>query len=145
MELAPVTYIQPPDITFSRKPAGLWVSVDGEQDWKEWCESEKFSVDKLTIRHRVVLRDKAPILTLASAQEILEFQDTYGKPDILNELIQSKYMAIDWPRVATEYAGIIIAPYQWCLRMDLMWYYSWDCASGCIWDISAIERIEVAA
>jgi hypothetical protein len=27
------------------------------------------------------------------------------------------------------------------LRMGLMWYYGWDCASGCIWDTSVIERV----
>jgi hypothetical protein len=21
------------------------------------------------------------------------------------------------------------------------WYYGWDCASGCIWDSAAVERV----
>lgn len=24
------------------KPNGLWVSVEGERDWKEWCTGESF-------------------------------------------------------------------------------------------------------
>jgi hypothetical protein len=41
---------------------------------------------------------------------------------------------IDWERLAKEYDGVEIAPYQWQRRLsDQRWYYSWDCASGCIW------------
>jgi hypothetical protein len=52
------------------------------------------------------------------------------------------YPSIDWNKVAEEYQGIIIAPYRWEHRLDMMWYYGWDCASGCIWDSKAIERVE---
>ena len=37
--------------------------------------------------------------------------------------------------------GIIIAPYQWYCRMTVDWYYTWDCASGCIWNLDAIESV----
>ena len=51
---------------------------------------------------------------------------------------------IDWAEVASKYDGIIISPYQWSLRLDMemMWYYGWDCASGCIWNISAIKELK---
>ncbi|QBI98814.1 hypothetical protein SEA_BOBBY_184 [Mycobacterium phage Bobby] len=49
---------------------------------------------------------------------------------------------IDWGKVAADYGGIIIAPYQWSRRMDPHWYYTWDCASGCIWNLEAIESLE---
>ena len=50
---------------------------------------------------------------------------------------------IDWPAVATDYPGLIIAPYQWSCRMSefTRWYYGWDCASGCIWNADAIARV----
>jgi hypothetical protein len=51
---------------------------------------------------------------------------------------------IDWPRVAERFDGVIIAPYQWKHRLELMWYYGWDCASGCIWNARAVSCFEVA-
>lgn len=50
-----------------------------------------------------------------------------------------RYLAIDWSAVAAQYGGILIAPYQWKRRLELTWYYGWDCASGCAWDLSLIE------
>jgi len=37
--------------------------------------------------------------------------------------------------VSKEYDGIEIAPYQWDARLSLIWYYGWDVASGCIWNL----------
>ena len=55
------------------------------------------------------------------------------------------YGCIDWRLVAEEWQGIVIAPYLWERRFDsdARWYYSWDCASGCIWDHRAIAAIEL--
>lgn len=53
---------------------------------------------------------------------------------------------IDWDAVAGTYQGIIITPYIWERRLgDSAWYYSWDCASGCIWDPAAIGSLRVFA
>ena len=52
-------------------------------------------------------------------------------------------MFIDWPKVAERYDGIIIAPYQWSRRLDgPMWYYGWDCASGCVWRARAVLELK---
>lgn len=49
---------------------------------------------------------------------------------------------INWPMVADRYQGIVIAPYLWSRRMDGgLWYYGWDCASGCIWDAAAVASV----
>jgi hypothetical protein len=50
---------------------------------------------------------------------------------------------IDWYRVAEQYDGIIITPYIYERRLTeyTTWYYSWDCASGCIWNGKAIANI----
>ena len=60
-----------------------------------------------------------------------------GEPEYFGKL------AIRWQDVALDYQGILIAPYQWSLRLDkdFRWYYMWDCASGCIWDLSAIASL----
>jgi hypothetical protein len=52
--------------------------------------------------------------------------------------------SINWAGVAKDYQGVIIAPFVWDRRLHdaYSWYYTWDCASGCIWDAAAIERVE---
>ena len=52
---------------------------------------------------------------------------------------------INWPAVAERYGGILITPYQWSHRMSLHWYCGWDCASGCVWDLSQIKSVELLA
>lgn len=123
------------------KPRGLWVSVPGEDDWPSWCRAEDFRLGALSIRHEIVVHDD-DILWLKSGWEVDKFHNEYGS--WAREAWQSNY--IHWAGVAKEYKGIIIAPYQWSRRLDgpaSRWYYGWDCASGCIWDASAIVSISV--
>ena len=121
------------------KPRGLWLSVDGEDDWPAWCVSEGFGLDRLKVRHAVTLRADARILHLRDANELVAFTREFAKP----EPSHRDSMYIDWEKVGAKHQGLIIAPYCWQKRLDLMWYYGWDCASGCIWDVSAIKTFEV--
>lgn len=120
------------------KPCGLWVSVDGEHDWPSWCESAMPQWMEGTQRYRIHLAQSARILRLDTVGAMLDFERAFGRdcghpwPDTY----------IDWPTVAERYDGIIIAPYHWSLRMEMRWYYGWDCASGCIWNADAIARVE---
>lgn len=134
-KLAPASTKQLPAYdSFAAKPEGLWLSVDGDDDWLSWCVSEGFNLSALTYRFRLVLRDGANILHLDTNEKLRSFTETYGES-------QPDYKNIDWRAVAGEHQGIIIAPYQWESRLKLMWYYGWDCASGCIWDADAIGKI----
>lgn len=124
------------------KPHGLWVSVDGDDDWVSWCESENFATgDKH--HYRIHLARPESILWATDALDVRCISERYDKPMNLSYVRRGHY--IDWQRIAAEYAGIVIAPYQWScgLAEDTHWYYSWDCASGCIWDATAIDRIEL--
>lgn len=129
------SYNQPSKPHF--KPNGLWVSVDGDDDWMNWCKREGFRTETLRFRHVVSLADRAKILNLNTEKAIrtftVRFQVDY--PGI------SSYRQIDWQAVSSKWQGIIIAPYCWSLRLDpkCSWYYSWDCASGCIWDLTALS------
>ena len=113
------------------KPNGLWVSVDGEDDWASWCESEEYGIGRN--RFAVTLAAASDVLVLATPGEVIEFGREY----------QLDTYRLEWSRVAEKHAGIIIAPYQWSLRLsrETSWYYPWDCASGCIWDATAIESV----
>jgi hypothetical protein len=120
------------------KPLGLWVSVDGEYCWDTWCRENDFN--RGIYRHRVILSDTAKILYITTAEELVTFRDTYARHEPRTRFQRDKYIA--WADVAKEYQGIIISPYIWEKRLSEMWYYGWDCASGCIWSSDAVSKIE---
>jgi len=124
------------------KPRGLWVSVEGEDDWKSWCEAENFRNIAESFATVIELREDARILRLTSALEIDSFTEEFYDRDYMKQIpgFDWRGHAIRWADVAAQFQGIIIAPYCWQRRMakHTFWYYGWDCASGCIWDAAAI-------
>jgi hypothetical protein len=95
--------------------------------------------------------DESRLLRLTSEQAIHTFTEKYrAKIDDLPVWMAGtrsiSSMHIEWPKVAAEYGGIEIAPYQWSCRLDpdVSWYYGWDVASGCIWDASLITAIHTS-
>jgi hypothetical protein len=125
------------------KPQGLWVSDDGcEDNWRAWCIAEKFHLESLTHVHAIEVAAGACLLILSSAEEIEQFTQTFGQPG-KNE--RHNIFLIDWDQVRGQYDGLIITPYIWEKRHELLWYYSWDCASGCLWnpDVVQIKLIKV--
>lgn len=132
-----------PDQTEDLKPRGLWLSVEGADDWKSWCEAESFGADRLVYEHDVTLCSDARILVLGSGSDLDGFTSRFGTQMTFSRL----GTGVDWPAVAACYQGIIIAPYVWTRRLEphCFWYYGWDCASGCIWDAAAIEEIKLRA
>ena len=129
-------------LQFRSKPNGLWVSVEGPYDWKWWYESEDFHPEKYIISYEVTLKKDASILYLRTEEEIFTLIDNY--PWNSQREYTDTY-EIHWEKVKEKYQGIIIAPYQWECRLDLKcsWYYGWDCASGCIWDLDCIEEFKL--
>jgi hypothetical protein len=117
------------------KPNGLWVSVKGEHDWEAFCRGENFSVERLKNETPIIIKPDANILWVHGTKEFDAFAEKYG--------LDARYggRCINWPKVAEDYDGIIIAPYIWERRLheSSSWYYGWDCASGCIWNLEAIE------
>jgi len=141
--------------TGHNKPHGFWVSVEGEIDgeesygWRQWCEDEGFGLNRLTHAHEVTLTPDAHILRIRTGVDLNTFDDQWREQPDWSDPIQRKYhprlsSTIDWSRVAKRWQGIIIAPYLWSHRLEgPFWYYGWDCASGCIWDPSAIASIKL--
>jgi len=147
---APVTFED--DLTYEQrepsrygKPHGFWVSVQGEDDWPSWCTNEGLE-HWVPFEHAVELASGAKLLILDTAESLKDFTRSYAieRPWSYEDRHYVDY-CIDWARLAFEYSGIIIAPYQWSQRLDLEWYYGWDCASGCIWDLTAIASVELLA
>lgn len=135
---------------FVRKPAGLWVSDEAHFGWKEWCEQAEFSLGEYP--YRVHLKAGHNVLLVGEGDmELEEFHAEFSRQtesEELGDLVVSlrglSDRWIDWNAVAERWQGVIISPYRFDLRLarDFMWYYGWDCASGCIWNPDAIEKIE---
>ncbi len=127
-----------PGFEWAGKPTGLWVSVDGEDDWPTWCRENEFGCGDF--RYRVHLAESDRVLRLETEAEVLAFSRRYETPSYTEHL-----PVVDWRAVQSDHAAIIIAPYQWGLRLDTdaHWYYGWDCASGCVWDPSVVDHIEL--
>jgi hypothetical protein len=122
------------------KPKGLWVSDDDcEDNWRAWCISEGFRLDRLTYAHEIDIHSSAHLLILGNDPQLDDFTQLFSVPGKLSHDVGQ----IDWDRVKEQYDGLIISPYVWSQRLELMWYYSWDCASGCIWnpDIVKIKSV----
>ena len=119
------------------KPEGLWISVEGEDDWLDWCEQAEYDNPAAQICYEIVLADDSRVLHLATSGDLRIFTELYKS--------RGSFGGIDWQRVAEQHDGIIIAPYQWSCRLDheTRWYYGWDCASGCLWSRDAVADVQL--
>lgn len=143
--ITPYAVAQPEKVFTYEKPKGLWVSVDGPDDWPAWNESEQFRDTSSQHRHAVTLADDHEVLVLDTIEKVMAFDQFWSRPDGFMgdgaSPLGDRWRGIHWAGIAAEHQGVVIAPYQWPLRMRLDWYYPWDCASGCIWDPAAIKEV----
>lgn len=128
------------------KPRGLWVSDESDYGWRKWCEDEEFRLGALSYEHEVTLSvGTQPLLLLSTADQVLGFHRRYGYTETYGtrgSAFEINHTGIDWARVREDFAGVFITPYQGDLRFELDWYYGWDVASGCVWNLSVIESLE---
>lgn len=124
---------------FVWKPKGLWVSVKGRGDWPAYVKSDfgDTGTERLRYVHDVGVPDWSRLLVLRSVSDITVMVQRYGV--LIFNTFREEWSPC-WAEIAKDYAGVVIAPYQGGIRNnpDFGWYYTWDCASGCIWDPSAI-------
>jgi hypothetical protein len=135
------------------KPIGFWVTTPGEDDWPTWCKSEDFRLHALHFEHEVTLKPTANVRVIRGLDELDAFAEEHRTPfdeyhwsDAMgwSQYAQDGYYRrnyLDWTRIKQHYDGVIITPYLWA-RRDLMWYYGWDVASGCIWNLDAIQSVK---
>jgi len=80
------------------------------------------------------------IIQISSDDEFDNFQSEFGFP------LGKRGPAINWKEIQEqEYNGIEICPHNWERREELDWYYPWDVASGCIWNLSGVSDIVLLA
>lgn len=120
------------------KPHGLWYGINDA--WIEWCRDNMPEWVKTNTFELEV--DLSRILVLETELDAMVFNERYGKEGLASVYIpECKY--IDWKEIASQYAGIEIQGYTYSyFRSTCMWYNSWDCSSGCIWDLSAVKSVK---
>ena len=125
-ELEPRTFTQ----TVTVKPSGFWYGFGSE--WIDWTRNEmpewtgKYIYDIDT--------GNTNVLQIKTNVEMLQFNSEY-KADVY---MKDAGEAIDWKKVASKYGGIEINPYQYD-DARLLWYYGWDIACGCVWNLSRVK------
>lgn len=123
------------------KPNGLWYGMG--TSWINWVKMEMPEWEKKNAYELKILQrffDTGLILRITDYDQLVAFQEEYKADHMMNKITDQTYM-IDWPRVKNNYAGIEIAPYIGEAGMDMMWYYGWDVASGCIWRTDIIDEM----
>lgn len=137
-ELEHRTYTQKIDV----KPQGFWYGFGSE--WIDWCRAEMpdwvgkyvYSVDI----------GNANVFKINDNHNLSKFGRLwrgYLHPEIQEE--RMLVSMINWKEFVQEekYDGIEINPhqnYQDEKRGYLhMWYYGWDVASGCVWNLNGVK------
>lgn len=123
------------------KPDGLWLSNEDGYGWKDWCAKTGYETQRLAHSQEFRLTDDSNVLIINDTQDFLDFESKYG---IAQSFLMKRFVEIDWTKVKADYDGIIIPQYFWSFKLDHMWYYGWDCGSGCIWNLKAVEPIQLS-
>lgn len=110
------------------KPNGFWFAVGSE--WIDWTATEmpKWKGDNLYS----VEVDESQCIVIEDELGLREFHRQYSTSDGM----------IDWAKVGKDAKGIIFKKYFPQARMKYRWYYTWDVASGCVWDTTALKGVE---
>ena len=116
------------------KPHGLWYSIDTE--WIEWCKDNQPSFIKPNSFNLEINLNEC--IVISTEKELVDFNKEYT--------IESYYKYIDWNVVRKKFKGIEIRNYkelyEYRYNFDYLWFSGWDVSSGCIWDLSIINKVE---
>ena len=127
------------------KPEGLWYECqDGSaMTWRDFCTTSMSSGYKYDSTYNVILNDYE-ILFIPDEYHFEKFYKMYSVNHPADPSGARGFdKMIDWPKVASHYAGIEICPYLINKRNDedSFWYYGWDVASGCVWNDTGIKEL----
>lgn len=119
--------------TIGYKPKGIWYGFD--TSWHDWCRQEQLYSWLDGADYEVCIPNHLNILQCSTADDLFSFTREYNTTRKYNT------SGIDWTKVIKDYDGIEINPYIWSCRSNYntMWYYGWDCASGCVWNAKEVK------
>ena len=122
------------------KPEGLWYScynswlnwiLENDMDWKHGNYIHKINL-KSKILTDINHKNSNKLLVIKNIKDLDKLNTEYG--------IKGKHQYLDWQKISQDYAGIEICPYLKEIRFTYNWYYTFDVASGCIWNLSALVK-----
>lgn len=132
------------------KPWGLWYGCGTA--WLEWSCTNNFRL------HRYVLAvdvDESRLLRLGTVKRIERFVRDYRDESraVVIPGVGDIIRAVDWGRVRERWVGVEIDTWQHPYDRRMLpvscrlpiWYSAWDCASGCLWDLSAVTGWRLVA
>ena len=119
----------------------MGIGNGGWADGKELLQFRyDFVIEPAQLDSVLVLQTKCDLRQFTTAYREDSYRQCVGDND------ESEYgLHIEWKRLKADYKGILISPYQSELShrngvLDFHWY-RFDCASGCIWDISCLKSL----
>jgi hypothetical protein len=129
-------YTQPEFLNL--KPTGLWYSFNHE--WVEWANG----ICRIGRHLHILYIDESKILIIRTADDLKQF---IAKYKIVPWPHAPLLWFIDWESVAKDWGGIEIQNYSkikretWSSPADVgHWFITLDVSSGCIWDLSILNR-----
>jgi len=130
------------------KPIGLWFSVvdeNGTDSWRSLCTFKGIDLIQQPHVTEIIFKKDARLFRLFGENDIdaLDAKHRFspGYPEWLKENPDYTRSGIRWNLVAEEYDGVIAAPHCIARHLEQHWYFTWECASGCIWNSIAVESL----
>lgn len=124
--------------TLDNKPNGLWYAVNDE--WRKYIRG---NIPHWNCPNNFSLEiDKPNMFFIDSMEDVQLFNDEY--------LVKQSgiFGYIDWEKVSQRYSGIEITDFSKIRHRDnkgsytpVFWTYGWDVSSGCIWDLSIVNKV----
>lgn len=120
------------------KPTGLWYGFG--TSWIDFIRQEIPDRETEHVFKIEVEYNSEDMITIDNDKTFLWFSKRFKDPENEGRFGNHK---INWPEVTKKYKGIEFPIYFNKYRRDLEhdWYYPWDIASGCIWDLSAVKKV----
>jgi len=129
-------YTQTAENLALHRPNGLWLSVTGISDWEKYCLKNNYNLMNLKYEFQVKLKPNAKVLILHSNAAFENFEKKYAcYPEGME-------ISIRWEEIIKGYQGLVLSYVMPKLRAMNLWYDTWCCTSACIWDLSAVEKVD---
>ena len=91
--------------------------------------------------------DTKKVLHINTIKKLESFHKEYSiqvSTFLLNHKIKWDVLTEKWSGIFIEYMYPYLDQFRYPVHQEILsWYGTWDCESGCIWNIDAIKKINV--
>jgi hypothetical protein len=139
------TYTQTAQNLALHRPNGLWLSIAGINDWEKHCLESNYNIHNLKYEFQVKLKPYANILILYNNAVFEDFEKKYAYCPEGIETDSEDYtltLSIRWQEIIKDFQGLALPNVLPKLYDNHLWYDIWHCASACIWDLQAVDKID---